>query len=229
MDMDLAAVDPRIAEHRTRVAFADRFGALRSTGSTTAPSRRVSPAAVTAVGNLIRVVGTAWRSLGDLAHDSRVGLRSKEQELAALGMRWPTDAAHDHKLAEEVRAARQRRPAAATIPPLAPGPLVRGNGTATGTPRASSGGVLARVGERLRAPLNAAAAGRSGPSGDEVGRHWKPGSVVRRARLVGSASSLDRGQPAPRDADAAVRCRERPATSRGRRRPGRTSARDLAA
>ena len=157
MDMDLAAVDARIA---------DRFGPLRSTGSATAPSRRASPAAVTAVGNLIPVVGAAWRSLGDLAHDSRGGLRSKEQELAALGMRWPTDAAYDHQLAEEVQAARQRRLAAATIPPLAPAPLVRGNGTATGTSRASSGGVLAHVGERLRVPLHSATAGCSGPSGD---------------------------------------------------------------
>ncbi len=166
MDMDLAAVDPRITEHRTRVAFADRFGSLRSTGSATAPSRRASPAVLTAVGHLIRMVGTAWRSLGDLAHDSRVSLRSKEQELAGLGMRWPTDAAYDHRLAKEVQAARQRRLAAATTPPLVPGPPVRGNGIATGTPRASSDGVLAHVGERLRVSLNATAAGCSGPSGD---------------------------------------------------------------
>ena len=146
MDMDLNAVDARIAEHRTRVTGADRFGPLLSTGSATAPSRRAAPAAVTAVVNVIRVVGRAWRRLGDIAHDSRVGLRSKEQELVALGMRWPTDAASDHQLADEVQAARQRRLAAATVPPLATGPLVRGDGIATDTFRASSGGVLARVG-----------------------------------------------------------------------------------
>ena len=41
--------------------------------------------------------------------DSRDGLRSPEQELAARGVRWATDPAHDLALARELQAARTRR------------------------------------------------------------------------------------------------------------------------
>ena len=134
MDMDLATADAGIAEHWTRVAFADRFGPLLSTGSATAPSRRTSTAAVSAIRKLLQVVGAAWRRFGDLTHDSREGLRSNEHDLAVLGMRWPTDAAYDDEVAEEMRAARRRHLAAGTMTPLAPGRLA----TATGAPRTSN-------------------------------------------------------------------------------------------
>ncbi len=42
--------------------------------------------------------------------DSRDGLRSSEQELAARGVRWATDPAHDLALARELAAAHARRP-----------------------------------------------------------------------------------------------------------------------
>lgn len=70
LDLDLVTANARIAEHRTRVADADRFGPLRSTGSVPAASRRPSYVAVTAVGNRLRVTGAALRGGGGLAHDS---------------------------------------------------------------------------------------------------------------------------------------------------------------
>ena len=48
--------------------------------------------------------------------DSRDGLRSPEQELAARGVRWATDPTHDLALARELEAARARR--ARPVPPL---------------------------------------------------------------------------------------------------------------
>ncbi len=166
MDMDLATADAGIAEHRARVAFADRFGPLLSTGGATAttPSRRT--AAVRAVSNLLRVAGAACRGLGDLAHDSREGLRSNEHDLAAQGITWPTDEAYDHVVAAEMQAARQRRLAAGTIRQLAPDRLPRSHGTATGKQRVAGGWSLARVGQRLRVTPHAAAVGGSGQSGD---------------------------------------------------------------
>ena len=165
MGLDLAAADARIAEHRARVARADRFGPLRSTGSATAALRRTSPAAATAVGNLLRAVGAALRGAGALPRDGRAGLRSKEHDLAALGVRWPTDAAYDSALAEELQAARRRRLAAGTITPLVPGRPARSHAAATDIPRVSSGGASARVGARLRVTSHSAAAGGIGQSG----------------------------------------------------------------
>ena len=164
MDLDLAAADARIAEHRTRVARADRFGQLLSTGGATAASRRPSTAAMTAVGSLLRAIGAALRSVGDLPHDSRVGLRSKEHDLTDLGVRWPTHTAYDAELAEELQAAWRRRLAAGTVTPLVPGHLAPGHATATGKPRTSNGGAFARVGARLRVTPHPAAAGGIGQS-----------------------------------------------------------------
>ena len=50
--------------------------------------------------------------------DSRVGLRSPEHELAARGVRWVNDPAHDLALARELTAARARR--ARLVPATAP-------------------------------------------------------------------------------------------------------------
>jgi hypothetical protein len=45
--------------------------------------------------------------------DGREALRSKEQHLAALGVTWTTDSAHERELAAELRAGLARRAAAA--------------------------------------------------------------------------------------------------------------------
>lgn len=166
MDMDLVSLDANISEHRTRVAFADRFGPLLATGKAAAPSRRTSLAAVTAVRNLIRAVGAACLGLGNLAHDSRDGLRSDEHDLAALGMRWPTDAAYDSAVAAEARSARENRLAAETITPLAPVRPTRDHGSVTGAPRATTGRAYARASERLRVTSVAAVVGGGGQAGD---------------------------------------------------------------
>ncbi len=50
--------------------------------------------------------------------DSRDGLRSPEHELAARGVRWVNDPAHDLALARELAAARARR--AHSVPPTSP-------------------------------------------------------------------------------------------------------------
>jgi hypothetical protein len=111
------------------------------------------------------VIGAAWRGLGKLPHDSREVLRSDEHDLAARGIRWPADMEYDAEMAEEVRAARQRRLAAGTNSPLTPTRQARDQGTATGVPRVSTGEALVLVGRRLRVSPHAAVSG-GGQSGD---------------------------------------------------------------
>lgn len=56
--------------------------------------------------------------------ESRDGPRSPEQELAALGVRWGNDPAHDLALAREIAAAPARR--ARRVPPAVPLAPARG-------------------------------------------------------------------------------------------------------
>ena len=58
------------------------------------------------------VVGTMLSWVANLPCDSRERLRSKEYELAMLGISWATDPVHDAVLAREIEVARQRRRAA---------------------------------------------------------------------------------------------------------------------
>ena len=55
---------------------------------------------------------------------SRDGLRSPEHELAARGVRWASDPAHDVALAREINAARARR--ALSVPPVSLAPTTGG-------------------------------------------------------------------------------------------------------
>ena len=80
-----------------------------------APRRRPMLAVVRRVGE---VGGPALAFFGRLAHDSREGRNSKEQELAAYGVTWAADLAHQEELARELWAARHRRLAA--LPWVAP-------------------------------------------------------------------------------------------------------------
>jgi hypothetical protein len=63
------------------------------------------------------VVGAILSWFASLPCDSRDRLRSKEQELAMLGINWATDSVHDAALAREIDVARQRRRAAAEVAP----------------------------------------------------------------------------------------------------------------
>jgi hypothetical protein len=71
-----------------------------------AASARPAASAVTrAAGVFARIISL----MGALVPDSRDGLRSKEQDLAAWGITRQGDGAHDEALALELRAARFRR------------------------------------------------------------------------------------------------------------------------
>jgi hypothetical protein len=63
-----------------------------------------------------RVVVAVWQAIGAVLHwvadlpcDSRERLRSKEQELAMLGITWASDPVHDAALAREITVARRGR------------------------------------------------------------------------------------------------------------------------
>ena len=77
-----------------------------------ASARPATSAAAKAAGVFARLVSL----MGALVPDSRDGLRSKEQELAAWGITWQGDRAHDEALALELRAARFRRQAGIAAP-----------------------------------------------------------------------------------------------------------------
>jgi len=62
-------------------------------------------------------VGTILSWVATLPCDSRERLRSKEHELALLGISWTTDSVHDAALAREIEVARQRRQAASEVAP----------------------------------------------------------------------------------------------------------------
>lgn len=60
---------------------------------------------------VLRAIASALSHSAALLLDSRETHRSKEHELAALGVTWGTDPAGDHALARELRASRARRQA----------------------------------------------------------------------------------------------------------------------
>jgi hypothetical protein len=80
------------------------------------------------------IVGAALGRLASLTRDSRPGLRSREHELAALGVRWDADPAADRALAEETLAARARRRSAPASPTG-----TGDSGARTAVPRARGG------------------------------------------------------------------------------------------
>lgn len=62
-----------------------------------------------AVAGVLRGIASALGRATSLIPDSRDPLRSKEQELAALGVTWGTDPAGDYALARELHLARAQR------------------------------------------------------------------------------------------------------------------------
>jgi hypothetical protein len=124
MDLDPVNANTHLTAHRARVARAERTGLLRSAGEVSAAPRRPSILAVPLVRRLLRAIGAVLDRAGDLPYDSREALRSDEQMLAALGIRWETDAAYDCTLADETRAARLRHLSArAVVAPVSSMPL----------------------------------------------------------------------------------------------------------
>jgi len=80
------------------------------------------------LGTVRRILNSALDRMVMLLPDSRDGLRSKEQELAATGVSWTSDPGYDEILARQIEDARLRRqvgyPAAQSVPPPASsGPL----------------------------------------------------------------------------------------------------------
>jgi hypothetical protein len=64
-----------------------------------------------AVAGVLRGIASALGRATALLPDGREGIRSKEQDLAALGVTWVTDPVRDHALALDLQAARARRQA----------------------------------------------------------------------------------------------------------------------
>jgi hypothetical protein len=65
-----------------------------------------------AVAGLLHGIASALGRAAAFIPDSREAIRSKEQNLAALGVTWTTDSAHERELAAELRAGLARRAAA---------------------------------------------------------------------------------------------------------------------
>lgn len=101
-------------------------------------------------------IRTAFGRVGTVAYDSREGLRSKEQDLAAYGITWTTDLGDEEDLARELQAARQRRLAGVSTARLAEPPARAAVG---GGLRWGIGELLVRAGRRLQGaqPVDAAA------------------------------------------------------------------------
>lgn len=59
--------------------------------------------------------GTVLAWAGALICDSREGLHSKEQQLAAYGVSWIADPAYDAELAQELKTAREQRHAGVSV------------------------------------------------------------------------------------------------------------------
>ena len=66
---------------------------------------------------VLRGIGAALGHAAALVPDGREGIRSKEQDLATLGVRWATDSADDVVLARELQAARAQRQARRPVSP----------------------------------------------------------------------------------------------------------------
>jgi hypothetical protein len=96
--------DVKLMEQRELVATAIE----RNRHTTTAvPARGMS-----SLNALREIFAAALDRFALLLPDSRDTLRSKELELAAVGVTWNTDPAHDEMLANQIEAARLQRRAA---------------------------------------------------------------------------------------------------------------------
>jgi hypothetical protein len=75
------------------------------------------------LGSARQILSTALDRMVMLLPDSRDGLRSKEQELAATGVSWASDPGYDEMLARQIEDARLRRrvgyPTVQSVPPSA--------------------------------------------------------------------------------------------------------------
>ena len=87
----------------------------------------------------------AWT--GALICDSREGLHAREQQLAAYGVCWVADPAHDAELAQELKIARERQHAgvSATTPVQSTMPTAVHSGL-----RVVIGAALVHAGQRLQ-------------------------------------------------------------------------------
>lgn len=92
-------------------------------------------------------VGAAIAWAGALFCDSRENLQSSEEQLAAYGVSWVADPAHDAELAQELKTAQERRhagvPIALPAQPAMPAAVDRGL-------RFVIGAVLVHAGQRLQ-------------------------------------------------------------------------------
>ena len=108
--ISVTEADIRLADHHARVDHLDRMGvhydALRAA---TTPKRRST------LGGARSVLAIVCRRLARLAVDSRDPLRSKEEDLAMLGLTGPNDADYDRILADEIRASRLVRQSAESL------------------------------------------------------------------------------------------------------------------
>jgi hypothetical protein len=97
--------------------------------------RTVRIGASQSVAAALRAMGAVLRWVADRPCDSRDRLRTKEQDLAILGIRWVSDPDDDAALALEIAVARQQRwaldvlarGAAAAASPDSPPPIARGH------------------------------------------------------------------------------------------------------
>jgi hypothetical protein len=98
-NISVTEADTRLADHHARVDRLDRMGphydALRVPSS---PKRRPI------LGDARSVLAVVCRRLVLSTADSRDRLRAKEEDLAMLGLTWPSDAEYDRILADEIRA-----------------------------------------------------------------------------------------------------------------------------
>jgi hypothetical protein len=79
-----------------------------------------------------QIINAALDRIVLLLPDSRDKLRSKEQELAASGLTWATDPAHDEMLARQIESARLQRRAGCqatqiSLSPATSGPVPKGS------------------------------------------------------------------------------------------------------
>lgn len=120
----------QVQDHLAEAAANRRAAAARPTSAT---GTRASARALARLG----------ARMAALVPDSRDGLRTKEQDLAAWGVRWVPDSAQDEALALELQAARARRQAG-TAAPAEPAHTAPRTGL-----RWAIGSALVRVGQRL--------------------------------------------------------------------------------
>jgi hypothetical protein len=98
----ITAYEVKMMEQRELVAAASRWNRLMTTAM---PAHGT----LSIVGNVRQILGATFDRISLLLPDSRDSLRAKEQELAAVGVTWRSDPAHDEMLARQIEAARRRR------------------------------------------------------------------------------------------------------------------------